>query len=163
MVNRTVALIIRKTCQLWWFNWLNYGTEIYCLRLLVLRSFMSGEAFLTSTARSTWSSLILRRPLTLRHERFLLKAKFYGISGKLNNWLQAFLTGRRQCVVVKGASTKWAPALSGVPQGTILGPISFLLFINNLPSSVSSSVKFFADESVLYRYIESTADQNKLQ
>ena len=90
-------------------------------------------------------------------------AKFYGISGKLNNWLRAFLTGRRQRVVVKCGSTKWAPVLFGVPQGTILGPISFLLLINDLPSSVSSSVKLFADESVLYRYSESSADQNRLQ
>ena len=100
---------------------------------------------------------------TVPHERLFLKANFYGISGNLNNWLRAFLTGRRQRVVVIGASSKWAPVLSGVPQGTVLGPILFLLFIKDLPSSVSSSVKLFADDSVLYCHIESSADHDKLQ
>ena len=97
------------------------------------------------------------------HERLLLKAKFYGISGKVNNWLRDFLTGRRQRVVVNGSSSKWSPVLSGVLQDTVLGPILFLLFINDLPSLVSSSVKLFADDSVLYRHIESSADHDKLQ
>ena len=100
---------------------------------------------------------------TVPHEMLLLKEKFYRISGQLNNWLRAFLTGRRQRVVVNGASSKWAPVLSGVPQGTVLGPILFLLFINDLPSSVSSRVKSFADYSVLYRHIESSADHDTFQ
>ena len=65
--------------------------------------------------------------------------------------------------MVNGSSSKWSPVLSGVPQGTVLGPILFLLFINDLPSLVSSSVKLFADDSVLYRDIESSADHDKLQ
>ena len=100
---------------------------------------------------------------TVPHERFFLKATFYGISGKVNNWLRDFLTGRRQRVVVNGSSSQWSPVLSGVPLGTVLGPILFLLFINDLPSLVSSSVKLFADDSVLYRNIESSADHAKLQ
>ena len=63
----------------------------------------------------------------------------------------------------RDASSKWAPILSGVPQGTVLGPILFLLFINDLPSSVSSRVKSFADYSVLYRHIESSADHDTFQ
>ena len=109
------------------------------------------------------SSLISRRPLTLCLTKDSQKAKFYGISGKVNNWLRDFLTGRRQRIVVNGSSSKWSPVLSGVPQGTVLGPILFLLFINDLPSLVSSSVKLFADDSVLYRDIESSADHDKLQ
>ena len=66
-------------------------------------------------------------------------------------------------MVVNGASFKWASVLSGVPQGTVLGPILFLLFINDLPSSVSSSFKLFVDDSVLYRHTESSADHDKLQ
>ena len=97
------------------------------------------------------------------HERRLLKAKFYGISGKLNNWLRAFFTGWGQRVVVNGSSSKWSPVLSGVPQGTFLGPSLFLLFVNDLLSSVSARVKLFADDSVLYCYIESSADHDKLQ
>ena len=66
-------------------------------------------------------------------------------------------------MVVKGSSSKWSPVLSGVPQGTVLGPSLLLLFVKGLPSSVSSRVKLFADDSVLYRHIESSADHDKLQ
>ena len=67
-------------------------------------------------------------------------------------------------MVVNGSSSKWSPVLSGVPQGTVLGPSLFLVFVNDLLSSVSSRVKLFADDSVLYRrHIESSADHDKLQ
>lgn len=88
--------------------------------------------------------------------------EFAPFSGKLNNWLRVFSTGRRQRVVVNGSSFNWSTVLSGVPQGTVLGPILFLLFINDLPSVVSSNVKLFADDSVLYRRIESSADHHTL-
>ena len=64
-------------------------------------------------------------------------------------------------MVVNGSSSKWSNVLSGVPQGTVLGPSLFLVF--DLLSSVSSRVKLFADDSVLYRHIESSADHDKLQ
>ena len=66
-------------------------------------------------------------------------------------------------MVVNGSSSKWSPVLSGVPQSTVLGPSLFLVFVNDLLSSVSSRVKLFADDSVLYRHIESSADHDKLQ
>ena len=66
-------------------------------------------------------------------------------------------------MVVNGSSSKWSLVLSGVPKGTVLGPSLFLVFVNDLLSSVSSRVKLFADDSVLYRHIESSADHDKLQ
>ena len=66
-------------------------------------------------------------------------------------------------MVVNGALSKWAPVIAGVPQGTVLGPILFLLLKKDLPSSLSSRVKLFVDDSVLYRHIESSADHDKLQ
>ena len=93
---------------------------------------------------------------TVPHERLPFTAKFYGISGKLNNWLRVFLTGRRKRVVVNSSSPNWSTVLSSVPQGTVLGSILFLPFINDLPL-------LDADDSVLYRHIVCSADQGTLQ
>ena len=95
--------------------------------------------------------------------RLLLKAHYYGIRNKSNTWLRGFLTGRSQRVVVNGSNSTWSPVLSGVPQGTVLGPILFLMFINDLPHNIASGIKLFADDCVLYRPINSTEDHLALQ
>ena len=97
------------------------------------------------------------------HERLLLKASYYGIRGKLHTWLRCFLTERKQRVVVNGTSSDWSAVSSGVPQGTVLGQVLFLLYINDLPNSISSTVKLFADDSVVYRQIQRVEDHSILQ
>lgn len=84
------------------------------------------------------------------HERLLEKLKGYGITGNVISWVRAFLTGRIQRVKVGEEMSDNAPVLSGIPQGSILGPILFTLFINDLPNSVSSVCKIFADDTKLY-------------
>ena len=70
------------------------------------------------------------------------------------SWIQAFLTGRSQQVLLKGAHPSQAPVLSGVPRGTFLGPHLFLAYINDLPVAVkSSNIRLFADDSLLCRKI----------
>ena len=78
-------------------------------------------------------------------------------------WIREFLTGRHQQVVLDGSTSNQVPVTSGVPQGTVLGPLLFLVFINDLPDNVSSNVRLFADDCLLYRRINTPEDTNILQ
>ena len=93
------------------------------------------------------------------HQRLLRKLSAYGISGKLLDWIEAFLVGRRQRVVVQGSKSAWAPVTSGIPQGSVLGPTLFTIFVNDMPSQVANHIKLFADDTKLYcRVPDSTSD-----
>jgi hypothetical protein len=100
---------------------------------------------------------------TVPHKRLMGKLSYYGINGPILSWIEAFLTDRVQQVVVAGQCSNTARVLSGVPQGTVLGPLLFLIHINDLPSVVNSQVRLFADDCLLYRPIHSIEDQNALQ
>ena len=92
------------------------------------------------------------------HQRLLCKLKSHGISGELLDWIAAFLVGRRQRVVIQGSKSAWAPVTSGVPQGSVLGPTLFTVFVNDIPTQVDSSVQLFADDTKLYRRVSGTTD-----
>ncbi len=100
---------------------------------------------------------------TVPHRSLLGKLEHYGIKGNIHLWITNFLTTRKQCVLVEGAQSDNINVDSGVPQGTVLGPILFLLHINDLPDNVSSRVRLFADDCLLYRPIKSNEDQLALQ
>ncbi|MEW8548045.1 MAG: reverse transcriptase family protein, partial [Candidatus Thiodiazotropha sp.] len=84
------------------------------------------------------------------HKRLLHKISAYGIRGPVLSWIKDFLTGRRQYVSIKGENSSWKDVLSGVPQGSVLGPVLFVIYINDLPEVVTSIVKIFADDTKLY-------------
>ena len=100
---------------------------------------------------------------TVPHDGLHSKLKHYGIDKHIWQWISNFLKKRKQCVVVDGVSSGLVDVDSGVPQGTVLGPILFLLHINDLPSIVSSKVRLFADDCLIYRQIKSNNDQIELQ
>ena len=84
------------------------------------------------------------------HEGLLYKRKSIGISGELYNLLESYLSGRFQRVLLNGQSSSWKPVLAGVPQGSILGPLLFLVYINNLLNGLKSNAKLFADDTSLF-------------
>ena len=98
------------------------------------------------------------------HQRLMSKLHYYGVRNNTLGWIKAFLSGRTQQVVVEGVHSSPACVLSGVPQGTVLGPLLFLSYINDLPEVVTSChTRLFADDALLYRNINNSLDQTKLQ
>ena len=86
---------------------------------------------------------------SIPHKRLLVKIKSLGITGKVLKWIESFLGKRRQKVRIEGSCSKWADVRSGIPQGSVLGPILFVLFINDMPQVVSNMCNLFADDAKL--------------
>ena len=97
------------------------------------------------------------------HERLLNKLYAYGIRGIILTWIRNFLINRTQRVTVCGVSSNQANVTSGIPQGSVLGPLLFLIYVNDLPEVVKSTIKLFADDTKIYRVIKSDRDSAILQ
>ena len=97
------------------------------------------------------------------HRRLMSKLDHYGIRGNIHKWISSFLNNRNQKVVIDGYSSDTISVDSGVPQGSVLGPILFLVFINDLPDLVKSQCRLFADDCLLYNEIQTFNDSLQLQ
>ena len=97
------------------------------------------------------------------HEKLLLKLHQYGIRGDTLNWIKDFLDNRKQTVVINGINSDEVPVSSGVPQGSVLGQILFLAYINDLPEQVKFRVRLFADDTAMYLAISSSTEGQVLQ
>ena len=98
------------------------------------------------------------------HQRFLYKLSFYGIHLGTLNWIEAFLAHRKQQVLLDGSRSQQTDVISGIPQGTVLGPLLFLAFINDLPEAVrDSDPRLFADDCLLYKLIKCDAYAESVQ
>ena len=100
---------------------------------------------------------------TVPHHRLLQKLDHYGVRGNIHGWLKSWLTSRDQRVVVDGDHSTSVPVRSGVPQGTVLGPLMFLLYINDIGDDIKSSIRLFADDSLIYMAISSRDHCQQLQ
>ena len=97
------------------------------------------------------------------HQRLLLKPHRLGINTTVIAWIKSFLSGRSQNVVLDGEQSGACPVLSGVPQGSVLGPCIFLMYINDMPDSIKSIIRLFADDTIMYLTITNHSDCQALQ
>ena len=99
---------------------------------------------------------------TVAHARLAHKFYAYGIRGSILNWIKSFLKDRKRKVVAIGEEFSWSDVLSGIPQGSVLAPALFLAYVNDLPDSITSFVKIFADDTKVYSTISTTSDNDSI-
>ena len=92
------------------------------------------------------------------YEGMLYKLKSMGISRELCKILENYLSNRFQRALLNGQASSWSPVLAGFPQGSILGPLLFLIYVNDLPNKLKSNSKLFADDKSLFNIVK---DKNK--
>ncbi len=103
---------------------------------------------------------------SVHHDIILYKLKYrYGIDGRLLKFIKNYLCDRKQCIVLGNARSDYVPVISGVPQGSILGPILFVAFINDLPAGLDprTGIALYADDTKIWRSINGQADHDQLQ
>ena len=97
------------------------------------------------------------------HKRLLDKVLSHGISGSIHNWIKDWLSNRKQRVVINGASSPWLSVKSGVPQGSVLGPVLFLIYVNDLDDGLTCKVSKFADDTKISSKVITTQEKEALQ
>ena len=100
---------------------------------------------------------------TVPHKRLISKLYAYNIDEKIINWIKYYLSERKQYVEINGQKSEWQKVTSGIPQGSVLGPLLFLIYINDLPDGITSTIYMYADDTKLYREIKSPDDHQILQ
>ena len=97
------------------------------------------------------------------HCRLIKKLEAYGIKESLLLWIKDFLNGRSQQVVLNGLASETFAVSSGVPQGSVLGPLLFLVYVNDIPEQVECNISMFADDTKIYTAVKDIADTQRLQ
>ena len=96
------------------------------------------------------------------HRGLLFKLEKYGISGSLLKWFENYLYGRAQRVVLNGNNSDWKEIRAGVPQGSILGPLLFVIFINDIVDDIDATIKLFADDTSIYLEVDNPRDSAEI-
>jgi len=100
---------------------------------------------------------------TVPHCRLTSKLQAHGIQGSVLEWITDFLTGRKQRVSINGSLSEWLPVRSGIPQGSVLGPVLFIIYINDLPDLVKNFAMLFADDTKIYAQVNNEYEHRSLQ
>ena len=100
---------------------------------------------------------------TVPHCRLFKKLEAHGLGGNVLNWIKGWLSNRRQKVCIEGESSDWARVTSGVPQGSVLGPVLFLIYINDIDENLISTIGKFADDTKICKNVSSTEGVQKLR
>ena len=96
------------------------------------------------------------------HQRLLTKIRAHGIAGHIVNWIDSWLLNRSQRVVVNGKASPWWPVASGVPQGSVLGPLLFVIYINDLEKGLVNKLLKFADDTKLFGVVANPGNVEQL-